>query len=387
MIVLGVLMTNRIQKILNFIMVLSAMLVISSPSYAISFGGGGDCNSATGFSGSITPGGINLNLPPLLSMIPGMEGLDSSVGLVLCNIVKSADQLPALISAIAYLLGIMLGVFGILKLKDHVLDPRQTPFAEPMKRFVAGGAFLALPMITEVVKNTIVGEDPAELDMSGFAGFSSSPQGLDGMLVRMVSDLWEPLQIAIGSFGYLAGLVFVMIGISRLLKSAQDGPRGPAGFGTIMTFLTAGALFSLDSLMAVFNSSLFMLDGTVWNHAILTQSTGDPMVSCHVTAVISAVVGFMILVGWISFVRGFFILREVAEGNNQASLMAALTHIFGGAIAVNLGPFINAVQGTFGLSGAVFTDSIGGGSGAGIMGAVTCGASGMLGGLGGLLGF
>ena len=56
------------------------------------------------------------------------------------------------------------------------------------------------------------------------------------------------------------------------------------------------------------------------------------------------------ILGWISFIRGWFILRDVAEGNQQASMMAAMTHIFGGALAVNLGPVLNAVQETFGLT-------------------------------------
>ena len=64
----------------------------------------------------------------------------------------------------------------------------------------------------------------------------------------------------------------------------------------------------------------------------------------------------MTIIGYISFLRGFFILKEVAEGGGQASLMAAVTHIFGGALAVNLGPLMNAVQSTLGLGtyGVVF---------------------------------
>lgn len=358
-------MTGKSIKILAFLVVFGLTLVAANPSYAISFGGGGACGSAAGFSGSVSLGGVSVSYLP------------TSVGEIICNVVKATDQIPGFIGALAYLLGIFMGVFGVLKLKDHVLDPRQTPLAEAVKRFIAGGAFFALPTVGTVIKNTLLGDDPTELEMTAFSGQSAGPSGLDGMLVRMVKDLWEPLQIAIGAFGYLAGLVFVMIGISRLLANAQQGPRGPAGFGTIMTFLTAGALFSLDSLMAVFNSSMFSfagssLGGKVWNHAVLMQTTGDSFVNCHVTAVISAVLGFMILVGWISFVRGFFILRGVAEGSNQASLMGAMTHIIGGAIAVNLGPFINAVQSTFGLYGVAFTPTVGGGLGESLFTMFSC---------------
>jgi hypothetical protein len=56
-------------------------------------------------------------------------------------------------------------------------------------------------------------------------------------------------------------------------------------------------------------------------------------------------------VGLISFLRGIYIIREVADGNQQASMMAGLTHIIGGALAVNLGPLINAVEQTLGITG------------------------------------
>jgi hypothetical protein len=67
--------------------------------------------------------------------------------------------------------------------------------------------------------------------------------------------------------------------------------------------------------------------------------------------VVSAVLKFMIMVGLISFVRGIFIIREVAEGNNQASMMSGVTHMVGGALAVNLGPLLNVVQATLNITG------------------------------------
>ena len=69
----------------------------------------------------------------------------------------------------------------------------------------------------------------------------------------------------------------------------------------------------------------------------------------HVHTTIAAIIKFMIVVGLVSFVRGLFIIRDVSEGSQQASLMAGITHIVGGALAVNLGPLINAVQATLGI--------------------------------------
>ena len=286
--------------------------------------------------------------------------VQGGVGQVLCNVVISTEMLPGLITAIAYMAGLILSVVAIIKLKAHVDNPNQTPLSDSMKRFVAGGALFALPVVTSAVKNLLVGgengEIPAYSQSGGFSGTVSASGGLDSMIIYLVADLWQPLQILLGAFAYLAGLVFVVIGIGRLIKTAQEGPSGPTGIGTIMTFITAGVLFSLDSIMGAFSTSMFATSD-VATYAILSDTTGDMMVDSHVKAVISSIVAFMALVGWISFIRGFFILRDVAEGKGQASLMAATTHMFGGALAVNLGPLMNAVQSTFGLTqfGVIFT--------------------------------
>ena len=67
-------------------------------------------------------------------------------------------------------------------------------------------------------------------------------------------------------------------------------------------------------------------------------------------ATITAIIQFVIIVGIISFVRGIFIIRGVAEGSQQASIMAGVTHILAGSLAINLGPLLNAVQFTLGLT-------------------------------------
>ena len=319
----------------------------------------GAISTIGGVFGSIGLGGVfNDIIKWLFGTGACGQQIDQGIGEVLCNVVVSSEMLPGLISAIAYGAGLVLSVTALLKLKDHVINPDRTPVSDSMKRFVAGGALFSLPTISRAVRNLLVSDGAVASyeQTSGFSGSVSTSGGLDGMVTMLVADIWQPLQILLSSFSYLAGLVFVVIGISRLIKTAQDGPRGPSGIGTIMTFVTAGVLFSLDNLMGAFSGSMFATND-VATYAILNNSTGDTTVDSHVEGVISAVTAFMALVGWISFIRGFFILREVAEGNGQASLMAATTHMFGGALAVNLGPLINAVQNTFGLTayGVSFT--------------------------------
>lgn len=283
-----------------------------------------------------------------------------SMGQVMTNTVASSKDLPNFMAALAYLFGLFLVVMGIIKLKDHVINPQNTPLSDSVKRFVAGGGFFALPTVIAATVNTLAGGSFCAglgLCATGWAGFNTTAvagSGLDAMMVNFMTDIWRPMMLLIPAFCYLAGIALIIIGISRLLKTAQEGPRGPGGAGTIMTFLVGGALLSVDVMMGAFSNSLFPLNlGNLQTYGVLTFSTTGMAATdvARITTVISAILAFMMIIGWISFVRGFFILRDLAEGNNQASLMAGMTHLFGGAMAVNLGPVLNAVQSTFGLVG------------------------------------
>jgi hypothetical protein len=71
------------------------------------------------------------------------------------NIATSIADLPGLMSALAYLLGVVLGILGVLKIKDHVENPTQTPLKDGAVRLAVGGALFALPILFESMTNTI----------------------------------------------------------------------------------------------------------------------------------------------------------------------------------------------------------------------------------------
>lgn len=317
----------------------------------------------------------------LIGSALGLGG-GSSVGNVMCNLLRNTIMLPAFFTAMAYLFGVVLGFWGILKLRDHALDPRQTQIWEGLARLIAGGAFFALPVIIEATRGTVTPDAlsvvSAGATTTGFneqgGGFLSSilnfinnpissilglsgancgPGGLDVKLYCFMSDIFGPMSVLLNFFGFVAGMVLIMIGVSRLLKSAQDGAKAPLGLGTIMTFVAGGALISFNAILRAFSTSFFGSPVTFTyaniQYGAQTGLSGDEL--AHVHNVFSAILKFVILIGLISFVRGIFIVRGVAEGDNQSSMMAGITHILGGALAVNLGPLLNAVQVTLGISG------------------------------------
>ncbi len=74
---------------------------------------------------------------------------------IAANMNASIASLPGLISALAYLFGVLLGVLGVMKIKDHVENPSQTPLKDGAIRLFIGGVLFTLPIILESMVNTI----------------------------------------------------------------------------------------------------------------------------------------------------------------------------------------------------------------------------------------
>jgi len=311
--------TTSIGKIALKIAIIAAFVVFYS-EIAMAGGGGADSGSANN---------------------------SQTLGAVISNIVKSNSLVPGLFTGLSYLFGIVLGFMGIMKLKAHAENPNNPEIWDPLKRFAAGGMFFSLPYIAGVVQRT-VSKDIDVLGGNSYNTRGATSEGLDGKLVALMQDIWEPMQFLIVGFCYLAGIILIMIGISRLLKTEQEGPKGPTGIGTIFMFLTGGVLLSINSILGAAVNSVFQSGAQ--NNAALTYTEGLEGVAGNANAVIGAIMAFVAIIGWISFIRGFFIMKDVAHGNGQASAMAGITHIIGGAIAVNLGGIIKAVQATLGIT-------------------------------------
>ncbi len=77
---------------------------------------------------------------------------------VTTNLKTSSKGIPEIISMVAYIGGIGLGVSGIIKIKDHVDNPGSNPLKAGLARLGGGGALLALPYITKAMMGSVGGE-------------------------------------------------------------------------------------------------------------------------------------------------------------------------------------------------------------------------------------
>lgn len=318
----------------------------------------GDGSGFTGFVSSLlTVGGLILPSEALAegeSCITSIAFFGAGLGSVMCSLFVHTIAIPQFLVLVSYLFALVLGLWGILKLKDHVINPQQTTVWEGVTRLLAAGALFALPVIIEVAYSTLANGGIPLLPHTNtsFNDDNVSAGGLDAVMAGFMQDIFAPMNTLLNWFGMITGIILLIIAVTRLIKSVQEGPRGPGGLGTMITFLVGGALLSFSPMVTAFTSSFFSsLGGNTSTFATLQYTTGMGAAETdHAHAVISAVLRFMIVLGLVSFLRGLFIVRAVAEGNSQASMMAGITHLIGGALAVNLGPLMNAVQVTLGLT-------------------------------------
>ncbi len=89
------------------------------------------------------------------------------------NMTESIEELPGLLTGLSYMMGLLMGVLGVLKVKDHVENPTQTPLKDGAIRMASGGALFSLPIVYEAMLNTIgttgAGVEPATLNPVVFA--------------------------------------------------------------------------------------------------------------------------------------------------------------------------------------------------------------------------
>ncbi len=92
------------------------------------------------------------------------------------NITAGISSLPGMLTAIAYIMGVIFAVLGILKIKDHVENPSQTQLKDGAIRLAAGGALFTVPLITEAMQNLIgtgAGVNQASTTMQGINNFNT----------------------------------------------------------------------------------------------------------------------------------------------------------------------------------------------------------------------
>lgn len=280
---------------------------------------------------------------------------DKTLGDMTNSLYNTFVSVQTFLSVLSYVLGTFFSITGLQQLRNNVDDPGRNPAHAFLLRLGAAGFFLFAPSAANMLVATLSGGDGVgkagivttqdQVDITADT-FGSAGAGLDKAFGRFVVDIASPmLDNAIPIFAYVAGLTLMLIGLKRLALANGDGAQAPGGLGTAGTFLVAAGLMAFGYIMYTLQGTLF---GTsvLYSNPILNIGSSDQALNDQANQVMWAIFIFLRIVGYISVLRGLFMLRAVAEGGN-VSMMGVMTHMIAGALLANGGMLIQSIQCTF----------------------------------------
>ncbi|MFP4313785.1 MAG: hypothetical protein ACLFR0_05600 [Alphaproteobacteria bacterium] len=109
------------------------------------------------------------------TLAPGLAHAGNNFTSIASNINTSIAGLPGLLTGLSYMFGILLGVLCIMKIKDHVENPTQTPLKDGAIRLAAGGALFALPIMFEAMFETVGSGNNAQAAKLNKVSFNVAP--------------------------------------------------------------------------------------------------------------------------------------------------------------------------------------------------------------------
>jgi hypothetical protein len=258
------------------------------------------------------------------------SALAQSVGSVADNVVGSGTfgSIMDLFSALCYIIGLIFGIKSALQLKDHTNNPGQHHLSKPIVSMAVCGILLSIPTFLDMLQGTF-GVSGTVGGLGTLAGGSpGAATDLSGMFQAFSSNI--PSIMKMISFGAVCAGAFMILRAILLLPQLE---QGRVEGGKIIWLMFSGiGLWSLLPFIAMSMGTMGMssTDASTLLTAKYSQVSGGGF-----DGTIAAVMVFIQLLGLIAFIRGMMILKALGE-NKDGAMGRALTHIFGGAAAMNV---------------------------------------------------
>lgn len=277
----------------------------------------------------------------------------NSVGGIFCSVYQNVGGLTRFISMLAYLVGAALAVRGVFDLIKRSSDPNK-PLKDGLLGIMAGGMVAALPNLVEWLHRTIY-RSPQYRNLGPCSAAPNASDGapvpLDEMLYNFVSNITAPIITMMSALAIIFGASMIFYNMIKLSKFGTDAKSNT--LTPIIGSLIIGAmLMALGQTMDVSLNTLFGGDithGGKVQYSTIAYEPGGSFDMTRFNRAMSAVFIFLYIIGSLSFIRGFFILRNAMEGAGQATKGQAFTHIVGGTLLVNMPNFIRVIESTVGF--------------------------------------
>ncbi|MBI3418647.1 MAG: hypothetical protein HY053_00730 [Proteobacteria bacterium] len=277
-----------------------------------------------------------------------------SVGQVFCNTFRNSGGLPFLISCISYVVGGWVFIRGAFDLIKRSSDPN-TPLRNGILGLIVGAFIVSLPYFVQFLHNTVFGDLASGYRTPtciGSDGTETKPYvPLDEMLTNFVNNIKDPIMALISIMCIILGAAMIFWNMVRLSKFGTDAKTN--ALTPILGNLLIGALLvAVGQTLDVSLGTLFgggMNQANVAKYSSIAYDPGGSFSLDRFNNAMKAVFVFLYIVGALSFVRGFFVLRNALDGQGQATKGQAFTHIIGGTLLVNMPGFIHVIERTMGF--------------------------------------
>lgn len=297
-------------------------------------------------------------LPTLAFAVPiegqsgGGSGSASTLGDMFGISCTNIHSFTIMFSYLSYAAGVVSTLMGINSLRLHTERPGNEPLNKGLMMFVGAACLLALPAaMTTVATSLGYANSPTMAVCKGAGGAGAGGGGLDAMFAAFVTNIREPLIVMVQVIANVCGAYMMVHGFMQASKYGVDARTNSIhkiltniGFGAIL--FTIGGCFSMV-IASVFGGAGVTdpAKSTVLAYKFVANSGGG---SDQFATAIAAGLQFIQIIGFIAFVRGWLVMKKVVEGGGNASAATGITNIVGGVLAINISPFLTAMDKTFG---------------------------------------
>lgn len=292
----------------------------------------------------------------LVVLFPVNAEAAQTFGSIICNIKKTSSGYVRILNAVAFIVGLLAFIRGILFFKKHSDNPNDSQVTKAVAHLIGGALLMAMTAAVFYVQNTVLGvsgRKSGNFESCNGSGGSSQAMGLDEMMSNLVNDIHGPMFVLLSALSVIIGLTYIYRGLVRGAKTGAD-PRA-ANPKDIANHLVIGAiLVSMGSMLPSILTSMFGIEdvssmknfsGIQWSNF---ATTGTSLQRADVA--VKAVLAFIQVIGGISFLRGWLIIKAAVEGGGQATIPQGATHIIGGAMAINIDVMLRVFDATFGTN-------------------------------------
>jgi intracellular multiplication protein IcmC len=182
-------------------------------------------------------------------------------------------------------------------------------------------------------------------------------------ILQNLESILNPLAVLLVAVSFISGVFMVYKGISELKQfgQSQNQMSRPGELAGPMVHLMVGAiLIYLPTTTDIISTSIFydagrtVFDGNRVNIALagsdsaelLSYSGGMPLEQKW-QEVMTTIFHYVQFIGFVAFVRGWFILSKIgAQGGQPGNAAKGLIHVLGGIIAINVIPALEILRNT-----------------------------------------